>query len=150
MMRKKKNITVLKERIESTSFRNLLFLIFLFLILSLMESCRQVHLYHGKSVIISKTVDNSLNDSVMFFGKVYDVGNNNLPSIRARIWVDGLTIDALSDNTGSYSLKLPSGVYNVHCQAEFGSDEFTETRNDISLLPNEKIEIDFYLGTRVE
>lgn len=145
-----KNIIVLNDKIVRIPLINLLFLISLFFIFSLMESCRQVHSYPGKTVIIDRTIDKSLNDSILIFGKVYDVGNNNKPAIRARVWVAELTKDALSDNIGSYSLKLPSGVYNIQCNTEYGSGEFIESLKDISLLPNEKIEIDFYIGTRVE
>ena len=43
------------------------------------------------------------------------------------------------------SLKLPTGIYTVNCQEYYGSPEFIETRKDVSLLPNEKIELNFYV-----
>ena len=93
---------------------------------------------------------NSLSDSVLIFGNVYTAIDNRTPEIYARIWVNELTKGTYSDSSGFYSLKLPSGVYTINCKRENGSDEFIETRKDISLLPNEKIEIYFYLGVGVD
>lgn len=117
---------------------------------TLIESCRQVQNFDGKSEIISTNIDNSLSDSVLIYGKVFTARDNKTPEINARIWVNELTIETYSDNTGSYSLKLPSGIFTINCQEHLGNAEFIETRKNVSLLPNEKVELYFYLGARAE
>ena len=113
-------------------------------------SCRRVYYYEGKLEILSTKIDNTLNDSVLLYGKVFNARDNKTPSINARVWVNELTEETYADNSGAYSLKLPTGIYTVNCQEYYGSPEFIETRKDVSLLPNEKIELNFYLGGRDE
>ena len=118
--------------------------------ITLIVSCRRVYNYDGKSEILSTKTDNTLNDSVLIYGKVFDARDNKTPLVNARIWVDELTKETQADNSGSYSLKLPTGIYTIHCQEYYGSPEFIETRKNVSFLPNQKVELNFYLGGRDE
>ena len=92
--------------------------------ITLIVSCRRVYNYDGKSEILSTKTDNTLNDSVLIYGKVFDARDNKTPLVNARIWVDKLTKETLADNYGSYILKLPIGIYTIHCQEYYGSPEF--------------------------
>lgn len=132
------------------SLKKSIYFVFFLTAFSLIESCRQVQDFDGKSEIISTTIDNSLSDSVLIYGKVFNARDNKTPEINARIWVNELTKETYSDNIGSYSLKLPNGIYTINCQEHFGNAEFIETRKNVSLLPNEKVELYFYLGARDE
>ena len=97
-----------------------------------MKSCRNVIFYYGKFRVINRQFDNSLVDSVLVFGKVFDAIDTISPKIHSRIWTNELTKDAYSDNKGSYSLKLARGTYTVNCREDYGTDEFKETIKDIS------------------
>ena len=35
------------------------------------NSCREVHVFEGRSVILNKTIDTTLNDSILIYGHVY-------------------------------------------------------------------------------
>jgi hypothetical protein len=112
-------------------------------------SCRQVHIYESRHDIINRLTDSSLNDSVLILGHVFSAVDNS-PAQYARVWEDQLKYEASTDITGYYILKLPSGIYTLHCLRLYTSEEFTETIKDIVLLPNEKIEINFYIGEKIE
>ena len=121
----------------------------LFLLTSI--TCRQVYIYESSHKIISRATDSSLNDSVLIFGHVYSAVDNTTPELNARVQEDKLQYETSTDNTtGYYTLKMPSGTYTIRCFALFQSEDFTEIVKDIVLLPNEKIEIDFFLGEKVE
>ncbi|HQQ98545.1 MAG TPA: hypothetical protein PLX35_14840 [Cyclobacteriaceae bacterium] len=116
----------------------------------LMGSCRKVLFYKGRHKIISRETDTSLADSVMIFGKVVSVLDTLSPRPDARVWTTELTLSARADNRGLYSLKLPKGTYTLNCQGELGTNEFIESTKGISFLPDEKVEIYFYVGGKVE
>ncbi|PVY41115.1 hypothetical protein [Pontibacter virosus] len=119
-------------------------------ILLAIESCREVIDYKGKFRINSREIDNSLADSVLIYGKVVSAIDTLSPMADARIWVDKLSKSTQSNLNGLYILKIPAGIFTIYCKEDFGADEFTESIKDLTLLPNEKVEIDFYLGGRVE
>ena len=122
-------------------------MIFIFLLLG---SCRRVYVIDGRYEIISRTVDSSLADSVLLIGKVVGALDNLSPRMHARIWTDELSKETYSDNSGTYSLRLSSGTYTINCKENGGSDQFKETIKALSLLPNERVEINFYLGMTIE
>ncbi len=134
---------------DMISSRNILIIISIIISLTTIESCSRAHTYYGKSEIISKQTDSSLKDSVLIYGDVFSAVDNKT-KILAIITVNGLERKTYSNRSGEYSLKLPSGVYTINCQDNLDSNEFIETINDVMLLPNEKIQINFYIGQRVE
>jgi hypothetical protein len=113
-------------------------------------SCRQVHKYNGKSIIIKKTIDSSLNDSILVFGKIYSAEDNKTPEIDAKIWVNILNISTYSNDTGYYDLKLSKGIYTIFCKRKYGNDDEIVSIRDIKLSENEEINIDFYIGKTIE
>lgn len=122
----------------------------LLVLLLVMSSCRKVITYHGRYKIISKKIDTSLSDSVLILGKVVSAIDTVSPRLNARVWTNELTKDTHTDNKGLYTLKLPSGTYTINCSADGGTNEFMETIKNTSFLPNEKVEIYFYLGGKIE
>jgi len=113
-------------------------------------TCRQVHIFESSHKIISRVNDSSLNDSVLIFGHVYSAVDNTTPELYARVWVEKLQYETSTDTTGFYTLKMPSGTYTLKCFALYHSEDFTEIIKDIVLLPNEKIEINFFIGEKIE
>ncbi len=55
--------------------------------------------------------------SANFIGKVLDQETDK-PISNAKIWVEGTTINTLSDKDGVYSLEIPQGYYEIHAEAE--------------------------------
>lgn len=113
-------------------------------------SCREVRYYFGEYKIVSRGIDNSLADSVLVYGRVVSTLDTVSGLFLSRVWTKELSKETYTDATGYYSLKLPSGTFTIYCQEYAGSHEFTETVENLSLLPNEKVEITFYLGNKVE
>ena len=118
--------------------------------LFVIDSCRKVITYKGKFRIVSRKIDTSLADSILIFGKVVSSIDTFSPMVNARVWTNELTKDTYSDNKGLYNLKLPTGTYTVNCRQDFGTNEFVETIKSTSFLPNEKVEIYFYIGGKIE
>lgn len=110
------------------------------------NSCREVHVFEGRSVILNKTIDTTLNDSILIYGHVYSAEDNKTPQTTARIWAEESAKESFSDNSGSYSLKLPDGIYTIKCLGRYSNPHEILIVDNTRLLPNEKIEIDFYLG----
>lgn len=115
-----------------------------------LNSCREVHVFEGRSVIVTKTIDHTLNDSTLIYGHVYSAEDNKTPQTAARIWVEECSVESFSDHSGSYSLKLPDGVYTIKCLGRYSNPHEILIVNSTRLLPNEIIEIDFYLGITIE
>ena len=114
------------------------------------NSCREVHVFEGKSVILSRTIDTTLNDSILIYGHVYSAEDNKTPQNAAKIWTEEFSKESFSDHLGNYSLKLPSGIYTIKCLGRYSNPHEILIINDTKLLPNEKIEINFYLGITIE
>jgi hypothetical protein len=121
---------------------------FVLLIITFMilNSCREVHVYDGKTVIVKKATDASLHDSVLIFGHVYTADKHEYPEINSKIWVDESSVVTYSDTTGFYNIKLKSGVYTINCSRRYSNKNEIEVFKNVALLPNNKIEINFYLG----
>jgi hypothetical protein len=109
-----------------------------------------VIIYPGSSKIISRETDATLADSVLIFGKVVSAIDTASVLVNARIWIKEGPQSASSNRKGLYSLKLPAGRYTLYCKEDLVSDEFLETISTISLAPNEKVEIHFFIGGKVE
>ena len=118
--------------------------------LLIVNSCRQVHVYEGKSVILNKTTDTTLNDSILIYGHVYSAEDNKILEIGAKIWAEEFSKESFSDNLGNYSLKLPSGIYTIKCLGKYSNSSEILIISKTKLLPNEKIEINFYIGITIE
>jgi hypothetical protein len=120
------------------------------LLLIVVNSCRQIHYYESDAFIISRTIDLSLEDSVLIYGMVYYAADENLIFPFANIWLEENNLKTVSDYTGFFSLKITAGTYTIKCLQENENEEFTAIIEDILVLPNEKIEIKFLHGSRDE
>lgn len=125
-------------------------LIALLLLLILINSCRQIHVVDSKAEIVSRTIDATLNDSVLIYGYVYVAESvvevNYMPEPDASIWVEGTDLRTNSDIFGQFSLKVLPGTYTIKCLGPYSDPRFTAYLKGISLSPNEKIKLQFYIG----
>lgn len=126
-----------------TSF--LVFYLFFFIV-----SCREVSYSKSEVIIVSKTTDLSLKESALIYGMVYYAADEKKPYQNANIWIDGSNIKTVSDNSGSFSLKLNPGTYTIKCLGQHANQEFLMTIKNLSVLSNEKVEIKFLHGERAE
>lgn len=120
--------------------------VFIFLII--IVSCHKVYIYEGKAIIISRSTDLGLKDSALISGIVFSADEAKAPEFDAVIWVDGTDINTTVDSLVSFSFKLMPGKYTIRCRRKYSTDDMVELKN-ISILPNERIKIEFFLRIEV-
>lgn len=116
----------------------------------LLSACNEVHYIDSEAKIIGRYTDTALNDSSLIYGTVFDGSGTSLPFPDVDIWIEGTDIKTTSDIQGKFSLRVLAGTYTVKCLAPYNEDRFLMTLKDISLSPNEKIEIHFFHGSKSE
>jgi len=121
----------------------------LFLIITI-SSCRRVFIVDSSAEIISRSIDETLNDSVLIYGFVYDAIDKDLSLSGIDIWIEESDFKTISDNQGKFNIKVSPGIYTIKCLYPHSDERFTAVLNNISLSPNEKIEIRFFHGIKVE
>jgi hypothetical protein len=112
-------------------------------------ACRQVHTYEGKATIISRHIDLSLRDSALIYGTVNSAAEESYPERFALVWIDGTNIKTGVDSIGSFNIKLKPGTYTIKCSL-WGEEKDVEALNNLSVLPNEKIQVTFLLKEVIE
>ncbi len=120
------------------------------ILLILVWSCRRVVIVDSSAEIISRSVDEALNDSALIYGFVYGAETTNSPFPNANIWIEGSNLKTISDIYGNFSLPVLPGTYTIKCLGNQYDKRFTAIVKVVTLSPNEKIEIRFYHGTFVE
>lgn len=73
----------------------------------------------NSSKIINQTAKSK---KAQFEGKVVDEESRN-PIPNATVWVEGTTIQTITDDQGEYSFALPKGYYEIFAQAEGFTDD---------------------------
>lgn len=136
------------KQIMKISGRLALLAIFFFSILD--TSCLDVYYIDSEAKIVGRYTDTALNDSALIYGTVVLNETDNMPYPNTDIWIDETGIKTTSDVFGKFNLKVLPGTYTVKCLAPYSEERFMMTLNDISLLPNEKIEIQFFHGSKSE
>jgi hypothetical protein len=90
-------------------------------------------------------------DSSIFIGYVYSNSDDTtylFPEREAQIWVDNSNLKTVTDSIGFYYLMTIPGTYTIKCQRIYNSEpELIEEIKNIKINKNEKIQINFYLGT---
>lgn len=132
-----------------------IFLIISFILIFGIEGCNwydnnQVVISGGRTEVGEKKLDISLQDSVLVYGKVKRADDNVTPEVNARIWARPSGFETYSNDSGYYELKLPPDILTIYCERQFGNREDLGVLNNLELLPNEKVELDFYLRVKVE
>ena len=61
-----------------------------------------------------------------------------------------VTEETRTDPSGYYEIRLPNGIYTINCLGHYSNDFEIEILKNVTLDPNEKIEINFYIGLTVE
>ena len=116
----------------------------------LLSACNEVQYIDSETKIVGRYTDTTLNDSSLIYGIVIMNGTINMPYSNAEIWIEETDDNTASDIQGKFSLRVLPGTYTVKCLAPYNEDRFLMTLKDISLLPNEKIEIHFFHGSKSE
>jgi len=117
------------------------------------SSCLDIHYFRGKTILISMT-DTTLNGASIIKGHVHHIDNLNYSlynQIQGEIWMENARYRTTTDSTGNYTLKISPGTYTVKCQ-RMGNEWnlLIEEKRDIVVPANKKVQLDFYLGYRVE
>jgi len=114
-------------------------------------SCNDRTIIDGKSELVSVT-DTALDDSIIIEGSVWLIngaGDGDLPyeSLPFEVWIDNSTVQASHDSTRNYIIKTLPGTYSINCQIVGNKDErFIERINNLKVMKNQKVIINFYLG----
>ncbi len=108
-------------------------------------SCREVRIIDSSAEILSRT-DTALNDSALIYGVVYLAKTTNMPVSDANIWIEETDTNTISNIQGRFSLKVLPGTYTINCLRDSDEERFTATLRNISLLSNEKVEVQFFHG----
>jgi signal peptidase I len=116
----------------------------------LVTSCLSINYIDSATQVVGRSMDTSLNDSSLIYGTVIVNTTNNMPHPHASIWIDGTNIKTTSDVYGKFNIKILPGTYTVKCLDPSSEERFLMTLKDISLSPNEKIELLFSHGLKEE
>ena len=116
----------------------------------LATSCLSINYIDSDAKVVGRSMDTALNDSALIYGTVIVNTTNNMPHPHADIWIDGTDIKTTSDVYGEFNFKILPGTYTVKCLDPSSEERFLMTLKDISLSPNEKIELQFFHGSKSE
>jgi len=123
--------------------KNKIFVSFALLLLLLFSSCnKNTTIYEGKALVINRSFDDSLQDSVMIYGYVLSAADENPFWNSSTILIEDTKTSTVCDSSGFFSLKLLSGTYTVICFDPSVTDDTLKLEN-LKTLPNEKVEIKF-------
>lgn len=115
-------------------------------------SCLSIHVTHGKAEIVNRSFDCSLQDSAMICGYVLDAYGTH--PVYSSVFIENTGNSVFSDSTGYFSVKLLPGTYTVICDPVHPADTrgYTQTQKleNLTILPNEKIEVKFLITSVVE
>ena len=114
------------------------------------NSCREVRIINSSAEIINREIDIALNDSALIYGAVYDAGTVNNPYSGANIWIEETGNSTNSDTMGNFRLRVLPGIYTIKCLGPYSDSMFTADLDNISLVANEKIEVQFFHGSMSE
>ncbi|MCX6239895.1 MAG: hypothetical protein NTY07_20515 [Bacteroidia bacterium] len=118
----------------------------LIVLLVLTNSCHHIVIVNSKAIIASRSIDIALNDSALIYGTVFFGESETVPMTSANVWIEGSSIKTISNNMGLFSLKIMPGIYSIKCLGEKYEEKFTAVLNNLSVSPNEKVEIRFFHG----
>lgn len=127
----------------------LLFLGICFLLL-LNISCRKVRIIDSSAEIINREISTSLNDSALIYGAIYWAGGNNIPVPDTNVWIEETGESASADSVGGFRLGVLPGIYTIKCLGPYSDSMFTAVLDNVSLVANERIEVQFLHGSMSE
>lgn len=116
--------------------------------LTLFTSCRCVQIFPERIEIVERSFDYSFQDSAMIYGYVLDAFMGEPHWKPQVILITETETTTLTDSTGYYFMKLLPGTYTIEVFCSFVTAGDTLRLENLNLLPNEKVKINFF--TRVE
>lgn len=135
-------------------FKNSIALYFyVIIILGMLHSCLDRKFIEGRSELVSGS-DTTINDLSVFTGKVYKIdegGGHGYPESNTEVRMEHSVLISETDSHGGYILKVMPGTYTLQCNRKGNRyagliEEFKNVKIDI----NEKVRVNFYLGTTIE
>ena len=73
-----------------------------------------------------------------------------MPYPGVNIWIEDSDIKTSSDTLGNFNLKVLPGTYTIKCLHPYSDVRFTAVLDDILLMSNEKVEVQFFHGYMAE
>ena len=122
----------------------------IFFLFILNISCLSIYIVDSSAEVLSRGTDTALNDTSLIYGTVYDEATNNMPYPGVSIWIEDSDIKTSSDTLGNFSLKVLPGTYTIKCLHPYSDVRFTAVLDDVLLMSNEKVEIQFFHGYMAE
>ena len=117
------------------------------------SSCLDIHYYKGKTILGSIT-DTTLNGSSIITGRVYHIEDANYMFYKLfsdEILMENARYRTNTDSIGNYKLLVSPGTYTLKCQEKGNKwDQLVEEKRNVIIAANKKVQLDFYLGYRVE
>ena len=113
------------------------------------NACRKTYLIEGRSELISVD-DFLLGDSALFVGYVKPIEwPDSIPyGFPSEVWLEPSNQLTLTDSLGFYSIKTLPGRFTIKCQNKYNSyPELIEQLKDFDIKSNQKVRIDFFLGS---
>ena len=120
--------------------KNNFFLTFPIIFLIISYACLDPEIYQGRSELLNRSIDLSLNDSSLVYGKVLRADQGD-PAFNASVNLNDLSQNTFSNDTGYYEIKMLPGNYDIYAKQDDNQTTFT----DLDILPNEEVEINFYI-----
>ena len=117
----------------------------------LATSCSNYYFKDGRAELIQVS-DTLLNDSSIVVGYVYDLGHSiDYPVQVAQIWIENTNLKTIPDAKGFYFIKAVPGIYTIKCQSDYNDHpDLVEEVKNLKINKNEKVHINFYLGSEDE
>lgn len=116
-------------------------------------SCLDIHYYKGKNVLGSMT-DAILNGYSIITGHVYHIEDANYTFYTLfpdEMWMENARDSITTDSIGNYKLIVSPGTYTLKSRKKGNIwDLLVEENKDVIIAANKKVQLDFYLGYRVE
>jgi hypothetical protein len=116
-------------------------------------SCLDIHYYKGKTILGSIT-DTTMNGYSIITGRVYHIEDGNYKFYTLfpdEIWMENARDSTTTDSIGNYKLIVSQGTYTLKCHQKGNIwDLLVEEKRNVIIAANKKVQLDFYLGYRVE
>ena len=98
--------------------------------------------------------DTILNGYSIITGHVYHIDDTNYWPYKLfpdEIWMENARDSTTTDSIGNYKIIVSPGTYTLKCQQKGNIwDLLVEEKKDVIIAANKKVQLDFYLGYRVE
>ena len=118
-------------------------------ILVALTACNEVKIYPGRVEIVDRSFDQTLQDSAMIHGYVLDASEEKPLWNLSVILITETGDTTLCDSIGYYFIKLLPGIYTVECFYLLPTQNDSLKLENLKILPNEKVQVNFFKEVEV-